>query len=99
MPNLAFLSVTELSALIETGDVDPRDLTRVFLDRAGGEGRGFNCFITLCKDSALAEASAAAGRARSKSRQGPLDGIPVAVKDNMDVAGVPTSNGFGGAPF
>ena len=99
MPNLAFLSATELSALIETGDVDPRGLTRVFLDRAGGEGRGLNCFIALCEESALAEASAAAGRARSKSRRGPLDGIPVAVKDNMDVAGVPTSNGFGGAPF
>ena len=51
MANLAFLSATELSALIETGDVDPRDLTRVFLAGRGGEGRGLNCFITLCKES------------------------------------------------
>lgn len=99
MLNLAFMSATELSPLIEAGDVDPRDLTRVFLDRARGEGRGLNCFIALCEKSALAEASAAAERARSKGRRGPLDGIPVAVKDNMDVAGVPTSNGFGGAPY
>ena len=99
MTDLAFLSATELSLLIETGDVDPRDLTRLFLDRANVEGRSLNCFITLGDESALVEASAAAERARSKRRVSPLDGIPVAVKDNMDIAGVPTSNGFGGVPY
>ena len=99
MTDLAFLSATELSLLIETGDVDPRDLTRLFLDRTNIEGRSLNCFITLCDESARVEASAAAERARSKRRLSPLDGIPVAVKDNMDIAGVPTSNGFGGVPL
>ena len=47
MTDLAFLSATELSLLIETGDVDPRDLTRLFLDRTNVEGRSLNCFITL----------------------------------------------------
>ena len=42
----AFLSAAELSRRIDAG-LDPRDLTRVFLDRANGEGRGLNCFITL----------------------------------------------------
>ena len=99
MTDLAFLSATELSLLIETGDVDPRDLTRLFLDRTNVEGRSLNCFITLDDESACVEASAAAERARSKRRLSPLDGIPVAVKDNMDIAGVPTSNGFGGVPY
>jgi aspartyl-tRNA(Asn)/glutamyl-tRNA(Gln) amidotransferase subunit A len=99
MSSLAFLSAAALSRRIDAGDIDPRDLTRLFLGRANGEGRSLNCFITLCEQSALAEATAAAERARSKRRLGPLDGIAVAVKDNMDVAGVPTSNGFGGAPY
>lgn len=99
MDELAFLSATELSRRIETGSLDPRELVQTLLERATGQVRPLNCFITLCADSALAEASAAAERAQTQRRLGPLDGIPVAVKDNMDVAGVPTSNGFGGTPY
>lgn len=99
MAELAFLSLTRLSRLIGAGEVDPEDLMRLFLARAEGVGRSLNCYITLCKDSALSEAAAAAARALSRQRLGPLDGIPIAVKDNMDVAGVPTSNGFGGPPY
>jgi aspartyl-tRNA(Asn)/glutamyl-tRNA(Gln) amidotransferase subunit A len=99
MAELAFLSASELSRRVETECLDPRDLVRTFLARATDEGHILNCFITLCEESALAEASAAADRARANRRLGPLDGIPIAVKDNMDVTGVPTSNGFGGAPY
>jgi aspartyl-tRNA(Asn)/glutamyl-tRNA(Gln) amidotransferase subunit A len=99
MAELAFLSAADLSSLIEARDLDPRELTRTFLARVAKEGRALNCFITVCEESALGEASAAAERAQSRRRLGPLDGIPVAVKDNMDVAGVPTSNGFGGPPY
>ena len=97
--DLAFLSISELSHLIETGEADPSAVTSVFLNRANGEGRSLNCFIALCEETAISEASAAAHRARSKRRLGRLDGIPIAVKDNVDVAGIPTSNGFGGPPY
>src|SRR6266446_8838658 len=99
MGNLAFLSISRLSRLIDSGDVDPTALTRLFIERAEGVGRGLNCFIVLCKETAMSEARAAADRAAAKRRLGPLDGIAVAVKDNMDVAGVPTSNGFGGPAY
>lgn len=99
MAELAFLSLTSLSRLIDAGEVDPEDLTRLILARAEGVGRSLNCYITLCSEQALLEAKGAAARARSGLRLGPFDGIPIAVKDNMDVAGVPTSNGFGGPPF
>lgn len=98
MSNLIFLPISVLTRMIEKGDVGPVELTQAFLARIRGVGASLNCFITVCEDSALAEASAAAERARAGRRLGPLDGIPIAVKDNMDVAGVPTSNGFGGAP-
>ena len=47
----------------------------------------------------MAEAHRAAERAAARRRLGPLDGIAIAVKDNIDVAGVPTSNGFGGPAY
>ena len=99
MHDLAFRPITELSRGLDTGSVDAETLTRTFLDRISGAGRGLNCFITLCEDTALDAARAAAMRAASGGRLGVLDGIPVALKDNIDVAGVPTSNGFGGPPY
>jgi aspartyl-tRNA(Asn)/glutamyl-tRNA(Gln) amidotransferase subunit A len=99
MSEFACMPAAELSRRIEAGSLDPRDLARTFLNRATGAGRALNAFVTICEDSALAAAAKAADRARSGKRLGPLDGVPVAVKDNMDVAGVPTSNGFGGGPW
>ncbi len=99
MADLEFLPITRLSELIDLGEISAQTLTRLFLDRADGAGRQLNCYITLSKESALSEAHAAAGRAASKQRLGPLDGIPIALKDNIDVAGVATSNGFGGTPY
>jgi Asp-tRNA(Asn)/Glu-tRNA(Gln) amidotransferase A subunit family amidase len=99
MTDLAFQSIAQLSAALDSGDIDAETLTRRFLDRAVGVGRALNCYVALCRDSALAEARAAAARAAAKRRRGKLDGIPIALKDNIDVAGVPTSNGFGGPPY
>jgi len=99
MADLEFLPITRLSELLDLGEVRAERLTRLFFDRAEGVGRRLNCYITLCKESALSEARAADNRAASKRRLGPLDGIPIALKDNIDVAGVPTSNGFGGTPY
>jgi aspartyl-tRNA(Asn)/glutamyl-tRNA(Gln) amidotransferase subunit A len=99
MSDLAFKSATELGQLIGAGQVDPLELTRSYLARAEGVGRDLNCFITLCNDRAIAEAMSASGRARMKKRLGPIDGIPVAIKDNIDLAGVPTSNGIGGPAY
>jgi aspartyl-tRNA(Asn)/glutamyl-tRNA(Gln) amidotransferase subunit A len=92
-------SIAQLSAKLEAGEIDAEALACAFIERAEGVGGVLNCYVTLCKDTALAEARAAAERAAAKRRRGKLDGIPVALKDNIDVAGVPTSNGFGGSPF
>ncbi len=99
MNDLAFQSITRLSGMLDSGEIDSVALTRLFLDRVRGTGHALNCFITLCAETALEEARAAAERAAKKQRRGRLDGIPVALKDNIDVAGVPTSNGFGGTPW
>ena len=95
---VAFQTATELSAAIAAGQLDPVALTRLMLERIRLNPE-LNAFVAVCGEAALAEAEAAAERARAGRRRGPLDGIPVAVKDNIDVAGIATSNGFGGPPW
>ena len=95
MSALAFASIAGISELIDAGEVGPVALTRQCLDREK-ELRSLNCYVVVTEASALRDAEEAETRARAKQRRGPLDGIPIAIKDNIDVAGVPTSNGFGG---
>jgi len=96
MHEVAFVPISELSRRIEACELDPRDLLGVYLERATGVGGALNCYLALCQDGARAEAAHAAARAQRRARLGPLDGIPIAIKDNIDVAGMPTSNGLGG---
>jgi Asp-tRNA(Asn)/Glu-tRNA(Gln) amidotransferase A subunit family amidase len=97
MLDTVFLPITELSRRIDGGLLDPRDLTRAYLARADGACRPLNCYVALCVERVMTEAEQAAGRAARKQRLSPIDGIPIAAKDNIDVAGVATTNGFGGS--
>jgi Asp-tRNA(Asn)/Glu-tRNA(Gln) amidotransferase A subunit family amidase len=57
--DLTFLSIGTLSALLEARRIEAEALILHCLERAQGVGRALNCFITLCPDTALAEAHAA----------------------------------------
>jgi Asp-tRNA(Asn)/Glu-tRNA(Gln) amidotransferase A subunit family amidase len=96
MTDTVFQPVTELSRAINVRALDPVTLTEAYFDRIADVGRALNCFVTLCRDRALADATDAKQRAAEGRRLGSLDGIPLGFKDNIDVAGLPTSNGFGG---
>src|SRR5258706_11310176 len=97
MTDIAFRSIQTLSAALAARELDAVDLTRHFLARIDGPGRALNAFVTLRREPALQDAAGAAARAAAGRRRGPLDGIPIALKDNIDVAGLPSGNGFGGA--
>jgi len=93
---LAFAPIGRLGALLRAGAVSGRELARVFLERIGRFDARLNAFVHVAGEQALAGADAldrelAAGRDR-----GPLHGIPIAIKDIIDVAGMPTSYGTGG---
>ena len=92
-PELAYLSISESSRLIQAGEVSPVDLVEECLERIERLDDDLRAFITVTGDSALAEAKRAEDAAARRNRKGQLHGIPVALKDIIDTAGVLTTSG------
>ena len=78
---------------IEAGELDPRDLAEAYLAAAEAHPACERIYARLTPERARAEAAAAAERARAGTRRGPLDGVPLAWKDNVDSAGIATEGG------
>jgi aspartyl-tRNA(Asn)/glutamyl-tRNA(Gln) amidotransferase subunit A len=76
------VSVVTLAEQVRTRGASPREVVQSYLDRIEAHGE-LNAYITVRADEALAEADAAP--------TGPLHGVPVAVKDVIDVAGCRTT--------
>ena len=93
--DLAFAEVVRLSDLIAAGQVTPRELAEFFLARIERLNPTLRAFISIRADRALAEADAALKRLHDGER-GALLGMPIAVKDNVDLAGEVTTHGSGG---
>ncbi|HEY7259746.1 MAG TPA: amidase family protein [Gaiellales bacterium] len=73
-------------------ELSPVEVAEDTLARIDAAEPRVNAFVTLTPDLAL-EQAAAAERAHAGGTAGPLAGVPVAIKDLVDVAGVPTSMG------
>ena len=87
----AALGVAEAARLLHARRLSPVELVRGCLERIERLDRRLNAFITVTTEAALAEARAAeAELARGRSR-GPLQGIPVALKDLVETGGVRTT--------
>jgi len=86
------LSFREIVAALEAGDLSARDLAASVLDRVDAREEETSAYLTL-RDRAevLADAERADGVARRCGRQGPIHGVPVAVKDNIVVRGLPAT--------
>jgi Asp-tRNA(Asn)/Glu-tRNA(Gln) amidotransferase A subunit family amidase len=92
---LTELSAVEAAARIRAGTLRSEDLVRALVDMAERR-RDLNAFITFDRERALAAARKADGLAARKSFAGPLHGVPIVVKDNIHVAGLPSSAGTPG---
>ena len=88
---LAALSLTEASAKIRAGSVTSTQLTKALLDRISVLDAKVNAYITVMADEALDQASQFDKEAKAGEFRGPLHGIPIALKDNIDTAGVRTT--------
>jgi amidase len=89
---LAFAGVAKLSDLLRAGEVTPRELVELFLARIERLDPTLNAFVSVRAEAALVEADAALERLRA-GESGPLLGVPVAVKDNVDIADEITGHG------
>jgi aspartyl-tRNA(Asn)/glutamyl-tRNA(Gln) amidotransferase subunit A len=87
-------TLTEIAANVRDGALSPVILTGRCLDRIDRLNPTLNAFITVTADAARARARTAAVEAAAGNWRGPLHGIPVAVKDFYDTAGVRTTAGF-----
>lgn len=90
---LCFMSATTLREKMRRRDVSPVDITRAVLDRAERLQPALNCFITICREEAMAEARAAEQTLMRGDPVGLLHGIPYACKDLVNTRGVRTTFG------
>jgi aspartyl-tRNA(Asn)/glutamyl-tRNA(Gln) amidotransferase subunit A len=88
-----FLSATELIALYRARALSPVAATRAALDRIARYDGAVNAWCHLDADGALAAARATEARWQAGTPMGALDGVPVGIKDNVLVAGMPARFG------
>jgi aspartyl-tRNA(Asn)/glutamyl-tRNA(Gln) amidotransferase subunit A len=89
--DVAALSLSGASELVRARKVSPVELTRICLARIERLNPGLNAFITVTASQALADAATAESEIAKGRRRGPLHGIPIALKDLFDTAGVRTT--------
>ena len=93
MQDWRWMTAADLGRAIGAGDIDPVALTDTYLDAIDAHPLRDRIYARVTHDRARAEAKAAAQRAGSGMRRGPLDGVPVSWKDLFDTAGTGTEAG------
>ncbi len=88
---LFHLTIHEAQGLIRSGALSPVELTRAILKRVEAVDGQLHAYLNLMADSALAEARLAEAEILQGNYKGPLHGIPVGVKDQLDVKGAPAT--------
>src|ERR671933_541553 len=89
---LAYAGAAQQARLIADGEVSAREVVGAVLRRIERLDPQINAFRVVLAERALAEADQADAHVRA-GEQRPLLGVPVAIKDDTDVAGVPTARG------
>lgn len=81
-------TISELKEAYRSNSATPTEVTKAALARIGALNPRFNCFITVLPESAMEAAKASSRRMEEGKPIGPLDGVPVAVKDIVYIEGV-----------
>src|ERR1700688_4812223 len=89
--DLAFLTISELSELIRTKKTSPVEVTRVMLQRIEKLNPILNAHITVTSEEAMKSAQNAEKEIHQGKWRGPLHGVPLALQDLFDTAGVRTT--------
>jgi len=90
---LTHLTIHELAARFRRGDATPTQAAREYLDRIAALDPTVKAYLTVTGEAALARAAEADARFKSGTPLGPLDGVPLGVKDVFCTRGVRTTCG------
>ena len=88
-----YATIAELGRALRAGSITPTNLAEQFLERIARLDGKLGAFKCVTTDRAMAQAKAAEAEIAVGIDRGPLHGIPYAVKDLYDVAGIPTTAG------
>ncbi|XP_055324129.1 glutamyl-tRNA(Gln) amidotransferase subunit A, mitochondrial [Sitodiplosis mosellana] len=90
MNKLVSLNINQLVQCYKTKSIDPKDVTKICLDLAN-KYKHLNCLVSVCSEQAEEKARQSSERWQKERAIGELDGVPIAIKDNFCVKGLPTT--------
>jgi amidase len=93
MSELWQLSALELAAKIRTGEATSREVLRAHIDRVEAVNGHLNAVVRRLDDEAFVAADAADAAVAAGGELGVFHGVPCSIKENIDVAGTPTTQG------
>jgi aspartyl-tRNA(Asn)/glutamyl-tRNA(Gln) amidotransferase subunit A len=88
---LTAMSLTEVSEMVHNKTITSTQLVKALLDRINVYNPKVNCYVTVMAKEALAQAAQLDAEQKANKFRGPLHGIPIALKDNIDTAGTRTT--------
>src|SRR5436309_7365113 len=89
--DVAFLTIAELNRAYGQRELSPVEVTKALFTRIAAHDGALHSFLRLTEELALREAAAAERELMAGRRRGPLHGIPYALKDIVETAGIPTT--------
>ena len=91
--SICYLSATELGQHIAAGRISSAQATDAYLQRIARLDGNYASYITVTPERARSDARQADAEIAAGRHRGPLHGVPIAVKDQFDTAGILTTNG------
>ena len=94
LADLHYLSLDEVAKRLTARKITSVEVTEAILDRIDKLDPKLKAFATITREQALGEAKARDAETAAGKSRGPLHGVPIAVKDLCNIAGVPTAAGM-----
>ncbi|MBO0813333.1 MAG: amidase, partial [Microlunatus sp.] len=85
------LTIAEAGAALRSGTLTSIELTRTILDRALALNDALGAYVVITEDAAMRQAAAADADFAAGVDKGPLQGVPLAIKDIIAMKGAPTT--------